>query len=264
MTTPLIQVDAFTDRPFAGNPAAVALLEEVADAGWMQAVAAEMNLAETAFLVRTGDARYGLRWFTPAVEVELCGHATLASAHVLWTEGRETADVLAFETLSGELRASRLPDGRIELDFPARRAAEGALPPEVVSALGVTPVRTGATDNGWDVVEVASAAEVRKADPDLVRLGEVSEHGAILTAAGDGGADVVSRVFAPAFGIPEDPVTGSAHCVLATWWWDRVGAERIEAEQASARGGRLTVVLDGERVRLQGAAVTTLRGELTV
>lgn len=261
--TPLFQVDAFTDRPFAGNPAAVALLDAPADAAWMQSVAAEMNLAETAFVVPTGGSRYGLRWFTPTVEVDLCGHATLASAHVLWTEGRDAGDVLAFDTRSGELRARRLDGGWIELDFPAKVASDTTLDEDVLGALGVKPVRTAATDNGWALVEVATAAEVRALEPDLVRLGECTDHGVIVTAPGDG-AHVVSRVFAPAFGIPEDPVTGSAHCVLATWWWERVGAEVLEAEQASRRGGRLRVVLTGDRVILRGEAVTTAAGNLLV
>lgn len=262
-STPLYQVDAFTDRPFAGNPAAIALLEAPADAPWMQAVAAEMNVAETAFLVRRDAGRYDLRWFSPTVEIDLCGHATLASAHVLWTEGRDACDVLAFDTRSGELRARRLEDGWIELDFPANHAADARLDGDVLDALGVTPARAAATANGWVLVEVATAAEVRAAAPDLVRLGEHTEHAVVVTAAGDGDADIVSRVFAPAAGIPEDPVTGSAHCLLATWWWDRIGKDVIAAEQASARGGRLLVVLDGDRVKLRGVAVTVLTGTLT-
>lgn len=263
-STPLFQVDAFTDRPFAGNPAGVALLAAPADESWMLDVAAEMNLAETAFLVRTGAGRYELRWFSPTVEIDLCGHATLASAHTLWTEGRDDSDVLAFDTKSGELRARQVEGGLIELDFPANTAVEGDLDPRVLEHLGVMPVRTATTANGWVLVEVATADEVRAAAPNLVALGECTEHAVVVTAAGDGDADIVSRVFAPAAGIPEDPVTGSAHCLLATWWWNRVGKYGIDAEQASARGGRLLVVLDGDRVRLRGRAVTTVRGELLV
>jgi PhzF family phenazine biosynthesis protein len=261
--TPIFQVDAFTDQPFAGNPAGVALLDVAAEPAWMQSVAMEMNLAETAFLVRTGDGRYGLRWFSPAVEIELCGHATLASAHALWTEGRDDSDVLSFDTMSGELRARRLGDGLIELDFPANTAAVSPVDDVVREALGVTPVGWATTTNGWVLVEVATADEVRKLAPDLVSLATCTEHAVVVTAAGDD-ADIVSRVFAPASGIPEDPVTGSAHCLLATWWWDRVGKDAIDAEQASARGGRLEVVLDGDRVKLRGRAVTTLSGTLSV
>jgi PhzF family phenazine biosynthesis protein len=264
MTTPLFQVDAFTTEPFAGNPAGVALLDAAADPSWMLSVAAEVNVAETAFLVRTGPGAYDLRWFSPTVEIDLCGHATLASAHVLWTEGREDVDVLSFQTRSGELRARRLDGGRIELDFPANTAADAAVGADVLDALGVVPVRTAETANGWTVVEVGSEKEVRAAAPDLVALGRVTEHAVVVTAAADAAnpADIVSRVFGPAVGIPEDPVTGSAHCILATWWRERVGRDRIEAEQASPRGGRMTVVLDGDRVRLEGSAVTTIRGEL--
>ena len=261
--TPLFQVDAFTDVPFAGNPAAVALLDAAAAPSWMQAVAMEMNLAETAFLVRTGDGRYDLRWFSPTVEIPLCGHATLASAHVLWTEGRDGAEVLSFQTMSGELRARRLDDGWIELDFPATVADEGEVDEEVRAALGVTPVRWATTTNRWVLAEVATAEEVRAVAPDLPRLGACTEHAVIVTAVGDD-ADIVSRVFAPASGIPEDPVTGSAHCILAPWWWDRIGKDVIDAEQASPRGGRLLVELDGDRVRLRGRAVTTLSGALHV
>jgi predicted PhzF superfamily epimerase YddE/YHI9 len=263
-STPLFQVDAFTDVAFAGNPAGVALLTAGAAPEWMQSVAAEMNLAETAFLVPTAKGRYGLRWFSPRVEIELCGHATLASAHTLWTEERDDSDVLSFDTMSGELRARRLDDGWIELDFPANTAVDTPIDRTILDTLPITPVRTAATANGWLLVEVATAEEVRKVAPDLVRLGELTEHAVIVTAPGDGTSDITSRVFGPAVGIPEDPVTGSAHCVLATWWWDRVGKDVMDAEQASERGGRLLVVLDGDRVKLRGRAVTTLRGELLV
>jgi PhzF family phenazine biosynthesis protein len=264
MPTPIFQVDAFTDRPFAGNPAAVALLDAAADPAWMQSVALEMNLAETAFLVPAGGGRYGLRWFSPAVEIPLCGHATLASAHVLWSEGRDDSDVLAFDTLSGELRAQRVDGGMIELDFPANTAVECAVDDVVRDALGVTPARWAETPNGWVLVELETADDVRKVAPDFSALASCTEHAVVVTAAGDGDADIVSRVFAPASGIAEDPVTGSAHCLLATWWWERVGKEVIDAEQASARGGRLLVVLAGDRVRLRGRAVTTLAGTLVV
>lgn len=264
MPTPLFQVDAFSTEAFSGNPAAVALLDAAADASWMVSVAAEMNLAETAFLVRTAPGAYDLRWFTPTAEVDLCGHATLAAAHVLWTEGRDASEVLSFQTRSGALRARRLDDGRIELDFPANVARDTTIAPAVLDALGVTPVRAGATNNGWIVVEVASDEEVRAAAPDFVRLAPLIGHAVAVTAAGrsPSDADIVSRVFLPGIGITEDAVTGSAHCVLAPWWWERVGKSCINAEQASVRGGWMRLVLDGDRVRLQGSAVTTLRGEL--
>ena len=269
---PLLQIDAFTDTPFAGNPAAVALLPEAAHAAWMQAVAAEMNLAETAFLVRTAPGRYGLRWFSPQVEIPLCGHATLASAHALWTEGLDDAPVLSFDTMSGELRAARVGD-LIELDFPARACVDAELPDGLVDALGVRAVRCGLAEDGYQLVEVATAEEVRAMAPDLAAVEPLSPHAVIVTAPGDSarGAAIVSRVFGPAVGIPEDPVTGSAHCVLATWWAGRLG-ESFLAEQASPRGGLLHVTLargvggphdEGDRVRLRGSAVTVLRGELT-
>lgn len=266
MPTPLYQVDAFTSVPFAGNPAGVALLTEAADAAWMLSVAAEMNLAETAFLVPRASGAYDLRWFSPAVEIDLCGHATLASAHVLWTEHVDEAEVLSFETRSGTLRARRIEGGQIELDFPSNAPVEGPLDSEVIDALGVAAVRTASTPNGWLLVEVADAGAVRDAAPDLVRLATVTEHAVIITASAepDQEADIVSRIFGPAVGIPEDPVTGSAHCVLAPWWRPHLGRDRIEAEQASARGGRMTVIVDGERVRIRGRAVTTVRGELLV
>ena len=263
MAIPLLQIDAFTSEPFAGNPAAVALLPKDADAAWMQAVAAEMNLAETAFLVRRGDGRYGLRWFSPQVEIPLCGHATLASAHALWSEGLDDAPVLSFDTMSGELRASRVGD-LIELDFPARSTEDAPMPDGLCDALGVTAVRTALAEDGYQVIEVADAATVRSLTPDLAAVEPLSPHAVIVTAVGDDpkGAAIVSRVFGPAVGIPEDPVTGSAHCVLATYWAGRLG-ESFLAEQASPRGGFLHVTLDGDRVRLRGTAVTVLRGELT-
>jgi PhzF family phenazine biosynthesis protein len=184
---------------------------------------------------------------------------------VLWTEGHDAGETLAFDTRSGELRARKIGDGWIELDFPATTAVGADIEPEILATLAVTPVRTARTDNGWILVEVATANDVRAAAPDLPRLGATTEDGVIVTAPGDGhGVDIVSRVFVPAAGIPEDPVTGAAHCVLATWWWDRVGKDQIAAEQASERGGRLLLVLAGDRVKLRGQAVTTLRGELAI
>jgi PhzF family phenazine biosynthesis protein len=258
---PLLQIDAFTDRPFAGNPAAVALLDRPAEPAWMQAVAAEMNLAETAFVTPPVDGVHGLRWFTPTVEVDLCGHATLASAHALWSTGRAPAgDVVRFATRSGELRA--VVDGeRIALDLPANPPVEGAAPAGFVEALGATPVRTATAAGNWVLVEVATEAEVRALAPDLRALS--TQPMAIVTAPADGAPfDIASRVFGPAYGIDEDPVTGSAHCILGPWWAPRLGRDEVRAHQVSARGGDLHVRLDGERVWVAGQAVTVLSGTL--
>jgi PhzF family phenazine biosynthesis protein len=226
-----------------------------------------MNLSETAFLLRREDGRFDLRWFTPAVEVTLCGHATLASAHALWSTGRAAADApIRFETLSGTLTASPGPDGRITHDFPVRPVSPGALPGAVLAALGVTPTAVhtarkgpGGTDY---IVEVADEATVVNATPDFGPLKAV-DGGVILTArASTTGWDFVSRYFVPAFGIDEDPVTGSAHCALAPYWAERLGKSTMTARQASRRGGTLQVTLKGERVLLAGHAVTVLSGEL--
>ena len=259
---PLIQIDAFAERAFAGNPAAVCLLDGPADAGWMQAVASEMNLSETAFLHREGEG-YGLRWFTPVAEVALCGHATLASAHALWTTGRVAPDAaIAFATLSGTLTAARDGDW-ITMNFPATTPEAADAPPGLAGALGVAPRWTGRSRFDW-LVEVASPAEVAAARPDMARLAALGGRGVILTAAGGaGGADVTSRYFAPAFGIPEDPVTGSAHCALGPFWAERLGRARLVCRQASARGGIVRVEVRGDRVLLGGQAVTVLEGELT-
>lgn len=262
----LLHIDAFTDRPFSGNPAAVCLLDAPADAAWMQLVAAEMNLAETAFLVPQGD-RFGLRWFTPTVEVELCGHATLASAHALWQVGRVPAGArIAFETASGVLTAE--PDGdRIAIELPARPMILCEAPDGLVDALGATPcvvsesVPARAHDNL--VVEFSHESEVRALAPRFDRL-RAFDFGVIATARGTGRYDFISRYFAVPFGIDEDPVTGSAHCSLAPYWAQRLGKTTFLAWQASARGGELRVQLTGDRVRLSGQAVTVLRGELTV
>jgi predicted PhzF superfamily epimerase YddE/YHI9 len=258
----LWQIDAFTDRPFAGNPAAVCLLQEEADPAWMQAVAAEMNLSETAFLVPRGQS-FGLRWFTPRVEVDLCGHATLAAAHALWeTHVLDPRQEAHFSTKSGKLAVRRLADGWLELDFPALPAAPAAPPAGLLEALGVEASYVGRSRFDY-LVEVADAGLVRGLAPDLPRLARVDCRGAIVTAPADEpGADFVSRFFAPAVGVDEDPVTGSAHCVLAPHWAARLGRDRLDALQVSARGGRLRTALAGDRVRIAGQAVTVLRGEL--
>lgn len=262
----LFQIDAFTSEAFRGNPAAVCLLDRERDASWMQDVAAEMNLSETAFLLpRDGLSAanadgYSLRWFTPAVEVALCGHATLASAHALWEEhGLASA---RFHTKSGLLTAERNVDF-IELDFPATREERAVAPEGLLESLGVdAPVYVG--KNKFDyLVEVASEEIVRKLDPDHAQLSRIPVRGVIVTSrAAMEGADFVSRFFAPGSGIAEDPVTGSAHCCLTPYWSAKLGKETMTAYQASQRGGFVYVQLAGDRVKLRGHAVTVFRGEL--
>jgi PhzF family phenazine biosynthesis protein len=258
---PLLQIDAFTDRAFAGNPAAVCFLSSPRDDGWMQSVAAEMNLAETAFLVPRADGEWDLRWFTPTTEVDLCGHATLASAHALWETGRlAPAAVARFHTRSGVLTAERRGDA-IELDFPSEPPAAAPIPDGLAAALGATPAWVGR--NRMDVlVELASEREVRALAPDLAALAAHPVRGIIVTAPGSDGYDFVSRFFAPAAGVPEDPVTGSAHCALAPFWAERLGRNEMTGWQASRRGGLVRVRLANGRVKLGGHAVTVLRGEL--
>ncbi|HEX8208734.1 MAG TPA: PhzF family phenazine biosynthesis protein [Longimicrobium sp.] len=262
MPQPIIQVDAFADRAFTGNPAAVCILPAPREEGWMRSVAAEMNLSETAFLHAEEDG-WRLRWFTPEVEVALCGHATLATAHVLWEDGHLPADEVArFHTRSGLLTARRAGEW-IELDFPAKPILDAPAPEGLAAALGVEPVYVGRSH--FDVlVEVASEAEVRALKPDLGRLAAVEARGVIVTARADGGAgyDFVSRFFAPRVGVAEDPVTGSAHCVLAPYWAAKLGRDELVGFQASRRGGTVRVRAAGERVHLGGRAITVLRGEL--
>jgi PhzF family phenazine biosynthesis protein len=257
----IVQADAFATEPFRGNPAAVCLLESDRPAAWRQAVAAEMNLSETAFVERIADG-FRLRWFTPVVEVDLCGHATLAAAHTLWQEGWAPGDsVLRFETRSGVLTARRR-DGLIELDFPAEPPLEVEVPAGVEAALGVRAVRAGR--NRFDLfIEVADEATVRAAAPDFRALRDVDARGVIVTSAADGDSyDFVSRFFGPRVGVDEDPVTGSAHCGLAPWWGERLGRDVMTGYQASARGGTVHVTVQGDRVLLAGGAVTVMRGEL--
>lgn len=261
MPQPIVQVDAFTDRPFAGNPAAVCILQGPREESWMRDVAAEMNLSETAFLHRLDDG-WSLRWFTPAVEVDLCGHATLASAHVLWQDGLLPPDVPArFHTRSGLLTAAR-QGSWISMDFPAKPEQQAPAPDGLEQALGVRPVYTGRSAFDW-LVEVESEAVVRALTPDMGLLARVDARGVIATARADGGEyDFVSRFFAPRVGVPEDPVTGSAHCVLAPFWAGRLGRDELTGFQASRRGGIVKVRMAGDRVMLGGQAVTVMRGEL--
>jgi PhzF family phenazine biosynthesis protein len=263
MSQPILHVDAFTNKPFAGNPAAVCVLAAPQPDDWMQQVAQEMNLSETAFLVRQEDG-FNLRWFTPAVEVPLCGHATLASAHVLWTEGHLAAEAPArFHTKSGVLIA-RQRDGWIELDFPANPSRPATPPSQLEQALGV-PLKTVMQNTLGYLVELESEAIVRVLKPDINLLSTLAIAKVIVTsrADADSGFDFVSRFFAPGVGIAEDPVTGSAHCCLAPFWRDRLQQDQFVAYQASPRGGVLKIRYDGgDRVYLSGQAVTILRGEL--
>ena len=267
MALPIIQVDAFTDRPFAGNPAAVCMLPEAGawrDAHWMQQVAREMSLSETAFVLKQADG-FGLRWFTPSVEVDLCGHATLASAHVLWEEGHQPPEEpVRFHTRSGLLVAMRR-DRWIELDFPAEPARAVDAPAGLARALGLAPQDMCCVGhNRFDyLVELASETHVRQLAPDPGLLRAIPTRGVIVTSRMYSGEfDVVSRFFAPRVGIDEDPVTGSAHCCLGPFWSGRLGKDQLLAYQASARGGVVRVRVRGDRVSLAGQAVTVLRGEL--
>ena len=257
----IVQVDAFTDTPFAGNPAAVCLLPAARPDDWMQQVAREMNLSETAFLLRRADG-YELRWFTPVVEVDLCGHATLASAHVLWQDGHLAPDTQArFFTRSGLLTATK-QGAWIELNFPAVPEEPITPPAALAPALGVTPLYVGKNQTGL-LVQVATEEQVRKLQPDFTALKALPGRGVIVTSrATSPDFDFVSRYFAPRAGIDEDPVTGSAHCCLGPFWARQLHKDSFTAYQASARGGVVRVRLQGDRVLLGGQAVTVLRGEL--
>jgi PhzF family phenazine biosynthesis protein len=283
MKLPLFVVDAFTAKPFRGNPAAVVLGH--GDPAWMQRVAAEMKHSETAFLRNRADGGYDLRWFTPEVEVDLCGHATLASAHVLWETGQIGA--ATFHTRSGALRATHNDDETITLDFPVAEPVPEEPMPALFDALGIDSRvgsgpedarrRPGSEGSGREVTDflrtdgdfflcvVEQAETVRKLAPDFGRLRGLSDvRGVYVSAPGDrGGYDIVSRCFAPRVGIDEDPVTGSMHCVLVAYWGPRLGKDELRAYQASERGGELTVVRKGDRALLTGRATTVLRGELT-
>lgn len=251
-------VDAFTDKPFAGNPAAVTILDAFPSDREMQLIASEMNLSETAFCVRRSDGDYDLRWFTPAAEVDLCGHATLATAHVVGGTAR-------FHTRSGVLTCEHSADGRIEMDFPADPPAPTEMPADATEALGgIAPLR--AALGRFDLLlEVASAAQVRALAPDLTRIAAYPVRAVIVTAMGDqDGIDFVSRVFGPASGIPEDSVTGSAHCTLAEWWGPRLGRDELVGAQVSRRGGVVYVTRRGTRVVIAGYAVTMALTELKV
>ena len=262
MKQKLFVVDAFTDSAFGGNPAAVCVLAGPRDDGWRQDVAREMNLSETAFLEKRADGGYTLRWFTPAVEVDLCGHATLASAHILWETGELAAGETArFHTRSGILSAVKRGDW-IEMDFPAEPATPADAPPELVEALGVKPRYTGR--NRFDyLIEVGDEQIVRDLRPDMTLLKTIDMRGVIVTSGSSSvGFDFASRFYAPAVGVDEDPVTGSAHCCLGPYWGAKLGKTFLSAVQVSARGGILRIGLKGDRVLIGGQAVTVLRAEL--
>lgn len=261
MRLPVYQVDAFTDRPFAGNPAAVVPLDAWLPDSVMQAVAMENNLSETAFFTGAG-GEYRLRWFTPAAEVDLCGHATLATAFVLFGPLGYGGDVLRFTTKSGGLAVTRDGEG-LAMNFPSRPPAPCAAPPELARALGALPeavLRSGRTLVGvFDREE-----DVRGLAPDMALVAALDCEGLVVTAPGGGGVDFVSRCFAPAVGVPEDPVTGSAHCVLTPYWAARLGKQELLAHQVSARGGEIACRDLGERVALSGRAVLTMEGTIII
>ncbi|MCP8971309.1 PhzF family phenazine biosynthesis protein [Ectobacillus ponti] len=261
MLTTIYVVDAFTNQPFTGNPAGVCVLPGPAEEQWMQHVAAEMNLSETAFLYPQEDG-YSLRWFTPTTEVDLCGHATLSSAHILWERGHCSPEhSIQFHTKSGLLTASRQGNW-IELDFPAEKPEEvHAYPEQLIAALDVQPLYVG--QNRLDyVIEVESEQTVRELNPNYSVLEQVTARGILVTSRSSGKYDFVSRCFFPAVGIPEDPVTGSAHCGLAPYWQTKLGKDHFSAYQASKRGGELQLEVRGDRVLILGQALTTLKSEL--
>jgi PhzF family phenazine biosynthesis protein len=264
MTIPLIQVDAFADEPFRGNPAAVALFDELPDDTRLQSIAAEMNLAETAFPLPRDDGDWDLRWFTPAIEVDLCGHATLGTAHVLFERGLVDADEMTFHTRSGPLICRRQEDG-IVMDFPTADVEPCGPIEGLAEALGA---EVAAQARSFHVIaQLADAETVAELTPDLTAVATVDTRVVIVTAAGDvdgGDADFVSRVFAPLAGIPEDPVTGSAHTISGPWWAERLGRNELRAHQVSPRGGRMLVRVLGDRTELIGTAITVMEGNLLV
>lgn len=263
MTTLMYQVDAFTNRPFKGNPAGVCLLEGAADDQWMQQVASEMNLSETAFVQPKG-SKFQLRWFTPTVEVDLCGHATLAAAHILWETGVLEKDQPAyFDTRSGVLSA-RWSKGWIDMDFPAEPATAVDPPAELLEAISDNPLFVGQSRFDY-LVELPSEEDVRSLAVEYDLLKNVATRGIIVTSRSENIAyDFVSRFFAPAVGVNEDPVTGSAHCTLGPYWGKILGKSELTAYQASARGGIVKLRCDRQRVVLRGQAVTVMRIELMV
>jgi len=262
MSWVIYQVDAFAERPFSGNPAGVCILERTAQETWMQAVASEMNVAETAFLAPRGDGSFDLRWFTPSVEVDLCGHATLASAHILWEERHvPIGDRARFHTKSGLLVAWREAE-TIRMDFPSEPVTAAEPPLALAEALGVPFAFVGRNRMDW-LVELADEVAVQCVRPDLRALSSLEVRGVIVTArSASRETDFVSRFFAPAAGVDEDPVTGSAHCALAPYWAGKLGKLALVGDQLSTRGGRVECTLAGDRVVLGGRAITILRAKL--
>lgn len=261
MHAPIFQVDAFASRRFAGNPAAVLPLERYPDDATLLAIAAENNLAETAFLVAEG-GDYRLRWFTPALEVPLCGHATLASAAVVMERLEPKRRSVVFHTASGPLTVQRNERGYV-MNFPSRPSEKVPAPAGLVQALGVTPVEVYLNVFNYMAV-LESAGTVRTLSPDIAGLERLDRNGVIVTGPGDGIYDFTSRYFAPQKGIPEDPVTGAAHCMLAPYWAKRLGKIEFLAYQASKRGGEVRCRLQGERVELEGACVFYLEGKVDI
>ena len=268
MSQPVIQVDAFTSIPFAGNPAAVCVLGKPRDEKWMRDVAREMNLSETAFVVKhPTENEWLLRWFTPGAEVDLCGHATLATAHVLFEDGHVSRDeAIHFQTRSGRLSV-RSSGGWLEMDFPAQPVQAAPPPSGLLESIGLelgAPTFVGRNASDW-LIAIEDAARLRALAPDMVRLATIEARGVVVTAPSDDAKyDFISRFFGPAVGVPEDPVTGSAHCALAPYWADRLNRNELVAFQASARGGEVRARFEGSRVQLTGQAVIVLRGELVV
>lgn len=265
MRCQIIQVDSFAHEPFAGNPAAVCIVPDVMDELWMQNVAAEMNLSETAFVRQMDETDFAIRWFTPTVEVPLCGHATLASAHVLWEEGMVMlSEAVTFYPKQGTLIARREEDW-ICLEFPAIPVEEVSVPDGLIEALGQSPKSVHKSTAIFEeyLVEMDSARTVRSVQPDFAKLRASGISACVVTAQDETGTfDIVSRFFGPGVGVDEDPVTGVAHCALGPYWADRLGKREFVAHQASKRSGTLRVRVHGDRVDLLGQAITVLRGEL--
>lgn len=261
MRIPIFHIDAFSPRPFAGNPAAVMLLNTFLEDPLLQEIAAENNLSETAFLVPEG-GDYRLRWFTPTTEVPLCGHATLASAAVVMQRIEPGRGTVVFHSASGPLTVNRMETGYV-MDFPVRTSEQISTPPALAEALRIEPIEV--FKNEFNYLALLDSGQVLRAlAPDMAALARMDRPGVIVTAPGDETYDFISRYFAPAKGIPEDPVTGAAHCMLAPYWAKRLGKTAFHAFQASRRGGEITCRLEGDRVKLEGACVFYLEGEVEI